>query len=102
MHMSSITESGRSQESRDSLVEACDRAHRLWMTQPDDPAQTIELSQRLFELQVALERLEVRTQDRLITVDDQVQIAHVTARLRDLEAQWQGAELHLPDLRTEI
>ncbi len=73
---------------RGDLVAACQRAHRLWMSEPADQTNTIKLSQELFEVQVALERLELRTQRREINLDEEVQIAHVTARLMDLERRW--------------
>lgn len=86
--MTSILQPRAAGDSRRDLVDACQRAHRLWMSEPADPLLTIKLGQELFELQVALERLELRTQAREVTLDEEVQIAHVTARLADLEARW--------------
>lgn len=80
-------------DSRRDLVDACHRAHRLWMSEPTDPLLTIKLGQELFDIQVALERLELRTQDREINLDEEVQIAHVTARLADLESRWTSDEI---------
>ena len=68
------------------------RAHRMWLAEPTDRSRYLPLCEDLFDLQIQIQRLELKLQAGSLRDEHITLLATITSRLDQLEVDWQKSD----------
>ncbi len=75
------------------------RSHRLWLSEPADQRQSLPLCEELFDVQIQIQRLELKLQAGIFREQHLSLLTTITDRVGQLETDWENA--NSTDDRTE-